>query len=191
MRAKLVLFRNLGVLLVLLLGSFILGYRETSIHVLERDDPATRSTWAADALPASIVTREPVTDSHDLELKIAARDETLLLLFLKSDCPFCAQNMPNWRRLVASARAQNSDLTVLALSLSSMSATLSYMQQYDLRAPVRLVDRQYAAEMGLAAVPATVLIPPRATNVYSWTGVLSLEDLDDIETLLTHSAEQE
>jgi len=100
-----------------------------------------------------------------------------LLLVVSTDCPFCEQNMTEWRRLTGALSALGDHApTAVVLSVSGAEATATYLERHGLRAEVRLIDRAVLPLLGVTGYPATVAVDPSTGAISSWTGVLGDAD---------------
>lgn len=111
------------------------------------------------------------------DLRTDGRTRPLLLLVLRTECPFCEQNMPGWGELLA-------DLAVLGdggpepvvLSVSPPEETAAYLARHDLEVGVRYVEPGVLPLLGLVGFPSTVAIDPGQGSLSVWDGVLTETD---------------
>lgn len=110
-------------------------------------------------------------------LAVRAVPRAHLLLVMSTDCPFCEQNMSEWRRLTEALNALGDDRpTAVVLSVSGAAETVAYMARHGLQAEVRLVDRAVLPLLGVSGYPSTVAVDPSTGAISSWTGVLGDAD---------------
>lgn len=110
-----------------------------------------------------------------------------LLLILSVTCPYCEQNMGNWRYLAsrANATASKDVLAPLVLSLSSAADTREYLSRHDLEVPALLIDSQTLTALGVVGTPTTIVQAGPALPLRLWSGVLTVESREDILRSLT------
>lgn len=159
-----------GVVAVLLAGSFWLGKLVLHNHRTHADGPVTRS--AVSSQPVAIVGHTP--DGEPRWIRSADIERRTLLLILSVECPFCERNMPGWVGLVDDVRAAAppQPVDVVAVSVSGLDETRTYLDAHGLDVPVLLVDRAELRAIGVPGVPATLALTPGEAGVRSWSGVL-------------------
>lgn len=129
-----------------------------------------------------LVVGRSVTDGRREPLVLTEIGLPTLLLVVSAECPYCAENMPRWARLLeALDREPSANLDVIALSTSGSEETAAYLAEHGI-APARvlLIDRRELAGLGLRGVPGTVAVTPGSPTLRSWAGVLSDKDVDSI-----------
>lgn len=106
-------------------------------------------------------------------LAVKGSERQLLFLVLRTTCPFCEENMPNWDRLAGDLAPLGAEAPeIVVLSLSPAAETRAYLQRHRLDLPVRYVDRSVLPLLGLVGVPATVAVDPETLSLSVWDGVL-------------------
>ena len=122
-----------------------------------------------------LVVGRSVTDGRREPLVLTEVGLPTLLLVVSAECPYCAENMPRWARLLETLdREPSANLDVIALSTSGSEQTAAYLAEHGI-APARvlLIDRRELAGLGLRGVPGTVAVTPGSPTLRSWAGVLS------------------
>ena len=161
---------EIGVVVLLVVGSFWLGQIALHNHVTHPEE--LRRAAEPRFAPVRISAR--TLDGAAGDLRIHDRQRPLLLLVLSTDCPFCKQNMPNWRRIVQQVEALGETAPeVLVLSVSSSQETSSYLTAHGIDVPALLIERSELGSLDLTGFPSTVAIVPAARSVQSWPGVLN------------------
>lgn len=125
--------------------------------------------------PMTVPARSASGSVAPLALRSVPRAQ--LLLVVSTDCPFCEQNMSEWRRLTDALSALGDARPVaVVLSVSGAEETLAYMARHGLQAEVRLIDRAVLPLLGVTGYPSTVAVDPSTGAISSWTGVLGDAD---------------
>ena len=110
-------------------------------------------------------------------LAIRSVSRAQVLLVMSTDCPFCEQNMPEWRRLTDSLKGLgDARPTAVVLSVSGAEETAAYLERHGLQAEVRLVDRAVLPLLGINGYPSTGAVDPSTGAISSWTGILGEAD---------------
>jgi hypothetical protein len=154
---------------LLLVGTAWLGRLVQHNYVVHPSAVASSGIAVAPmAVPARLAT------GAEAALAVRAVSQAQVLLVVSTDCPYCEQNMPEWKRLAATfdALGANGPRPVI-LSVSGAEETATYLQRHGLEAEVRLVDR---AVLPVTGYPATVAVDPSTGAISAWTGVLSEGD---------------
>lgn len=129
--------------------------------------------------PKAIPTRDGAGERA--VLGIEHRDRPLMLLVLRTTCPFCEENMPNWDLLAdefATAGVEAPELVVL--SVSSPADTRAYLARHGLDVEARYIDPAVLPLLGLEGYPSTVAVDPQTRSLSVWDGVLQEGDQDAI-----------
>ncbi len=160
-----------GVIALLLAGTAWLGqltYHNVVVH--GRLTQAVPSVAPVE-LPVTTLTGQAVT------LPLAGRDRAVVLLVLSTECPFCEQNMPEWRELAeAIGRLGPGAPELLALSVSPAEDTRRFLREHGVDVPAMLVDRAVLTLLGLPGYPSTVTVNPIDRAMAAYTGVLTSGD---------------
>lgn len=138
-----------------------LTYHNVVVH--GQAEPATVRTAPVD-LPVTSIAGQPAS------LPVDGRN--LMFLVLSTECRYCEQNMPEWRRLVAEVRALGDTAPeVVVLSVSEARETERYLERHGVDVPVMLIDPSVLELLGLDGYPSTVVVDAgRALS--AWSGVL-------------------
>lgn len=150
----------------------------------QRLSDALRHIRAEEQLQAG--DRLPALEGRDLtgaRLEAAygndSEQRTLLLVFTPA-CPFCAENWPNWSRVLASARREHT--RIIAVDPSG-TVTTDYVRAHGLTDIPLVVSLDYRSGLGykLRTVPTTMLIGPEGHVERIWRGVLDPESVSVLE----------
>ena len=119
----------------------------------------------------------------DAVLQVSGREAPLMLFVLSTTCPFCEQNMSEWRSLAAridelGPRAPE----IYVLSVSAARETRDFLAMHELDLPVRLVDPAVLPLLGLSGYPSTLGIDPVTRGIAAWSGVLNIADQAVVHT---------
>ena len=106
-----------------------------------------------------------------------ARDS--LLLIFSPDCPACQENMTGWRKLEQANAEQ--ERGIYMISTAGEERTKQFVEEYDLDRPVLLAARNDLIGYKVAYIPTTMLIGPGGVVKRVWVGVLSEEDLEELQ----------
>ncbi len=116
-------------------------------------------------------------DGTMTSLAVEGRQRALMLLVLSTECPFCEQNMPAWKRLVTELAAQaDTGPEVVVLSVSPPEATRAFLAAHGVGARVVIVDRSVLRLLGLRGYPVTIAVQPGSRAMTAWSGVLNEAD---------------
>ena len=167
-----------GLILVLLVGTAWLGKLVRHNYFTHRQ--ATEVDGAVTA-PVDIPGR--TLSGDDVALQVSNRDRPLMLFVLSTTCPFCEQNMPEWRSLAAGiGELGPQSPEIYVLSVSGTVETREFLAAHDLDLPVRLVDSAVLTLLGLNGYPTTVGIDPVTRGLAAWGGVLNSADQAVVHT---------
>lgn len=102
--------------------------------------------------------------------------------YFTTTCPFCEQNLPQWNRLQEELAAI--DVPVVGVSLHSAERTKAYFENRPVAWPSLAVGtRRAALELGVRAVPLSILVDSDNQVRAIWNGVLSADDIREIRVL--------
>ena len=109
------------------------------------------------------------------------KDNKLLLITFSPTCPICRDNLTNWLRLAAALRTRDG-WRVIWLSRDSIQTTREYCTAHQIPSSLVLADPPYRtyAELGLDAVPQTVVITDTGTVDRVWIGSLTTKTLEEM-----------
>lgn len=113
-------------------------------------------------------------------LELASRSRPLAVFALSVDCPYCRQNLPHWRRLLAAMRELEDGPEVLVLSLSSAERTTKYLADNELAVRAMFIDNNELDALGLPGVPGTIAFGPGAAPMRRVIGVLNADEVDSL-----------
>lgn len=109
-------------------------------------------------------------------------DRPVLLLVMRTTCPFCEENMPGWVELAAGLEELGPDRPdAIVLSVSGPDETRAYLDRHGLDLPVRYIDGGTLPLLGLAGFPSTVAVDPVNRGLAVWEGVLTPADREAIQ----------
>lgn len=104
-------------------------------------------------------------------VRLTQRREPLLLFIISTDCEFCDKNLPVWGAILANA---DHVVEVVVVSISDPAPTSQYIAGTSLESQkLRWASPGTLRSLGISAVPATVLIRPRANEALIWQGTLN------------------
>ena len=165
------------VLLLLSCCLVLLGYNfalQRKVAVLWKENRYLVSTEAP--VVDSFVRRIDGLDLSNQETSIdfTSRSKPTLLLVFSPACRFCAENWPNWHKLLQSA----ADANVVFADTSGL-ADLGYFQKVGISPPIQLVKIGLQTKLAskLNATPTTILLAPGGRVKGAWVGLLSDDDL--------------
>ncbi len=93
---------------------------------------------------------------------------------LTTTCRFCDENVGKWKEL--SELLSGSGLSLVALSLDNQRQTDAFLRQNAIDWEVLVpVSREVARQLGVRAVPMTVLVAASGQIEASWAGALTAE----------------
>ena len=160
------------VVVTLLAGTAWLAQQMHHNYVVHPRSVASEGVAVA---PMAVPARSVAGTVAPLEIRSVPRAQ--LLLVMSTDCPFCEQNMLEWRRLTEALDGLgDARPTAVVLSVSGAEETAAYLKRHGLRAEVRLVDRAVLPLLGIAGYPSTVAVDPSTGAISSWTGILGDAD---------------
>jgi len=137
--------------------------------------PRTVASEGVAVAPMTVPARSATGGVAPLAVRAVPRAQ--LLLVVSTDCPFCEQNMSEWRRLTDALDALGDTRpTAVVLSVSGPEETAAYLERHGLEAEVRLIDRAVLPLLGVTGYPSTVAVDPSTGAISSWTGVLGDAD---------------
>ncbi|MGD8866824.1 MAG: hypothetical protein PVI01_04325 [Gemmatimonadales bacterium] len=110
-------------------------------------------------------------------LRLGGDGESVIVFALSPECPFCAQNMSRWRRLIEAVGPDTSVARFVVLSTGEPSQARRFLTEHDLDAPLWTIDEPTLELLGVPAVPATIVVDSSNRRVLRWIGVLD----DDLE----------
>lgn len=108
---------------------------------------------------------------------LAGRSRPVLLLVLSTECPFCAENMTAWKRLVSEWRTLPGEADVLALSIGTTQQTEAYLRDHGLDLEYRTVTPAVLPLIGATGYPTTAVYLPADRSLAVWPGMLREGDL--------------
>lgn len=167
--------RRVLVVVACVLGFFAGGWfvgtassspRETFVRMPDTND-----------VPSGIPVRSVAGLAVDMDL--TAADERLVLFVLSPECPYCKQNMRWWRE-IADGFAEAGTSPIRVLSSGATREASEFLAAHGLEASLWTIDEAALDVLGLPAVPATVLVDPRAGVVHRWIGVIDDRLRDDL-----------
>lgn len=105
----------------------------------------------------------------------------LLLITFSPTCPICRDNLPNWRRLSEALQTRD-DWRVLWISRDSIQTTRDYCIAHQIPCSLVLADPPYRtyAELGLDAVPQTLVVTDKGLVDRVWIGTLNATALTEM-----------
>lgn len=122
-------------------------------------------------------------EGHKLTFDYGADPRKTVLLVFSPRCPYCTENMPDWRALAQGIDPKS--YRMVAVSLLSEGAK-EYVATHGLSDVPVITDpdpkNRVAYEMNLS--PQMVLIGPDGTAEKVWTGLLRGAERDEVEQLL-------
>jgi len=137
--------------------------------------PRSLASEGVAVAPMAVPARSASGGVAPLEIRSVPRAQVLLVV--STDCPFCEQNMPEWRKLTESLNGLGEARpSVVVLSVSGAEETAAYLERHGLQAEFRLVDRAVLPLLGVTGYPSTVAVDPSTGAISSWTGVLGDAD---------------
>lgn len=95
--------------------------------------------------------------------------EKTLLLTLSTDCRFCTESAPFYRRLAAST-AGRTDVRLVALLPQSPGESREYLSRHGVE--VREVIQARPGSLGVAGTPTLILVNKSGSVIKSWVGRL-------------------
>ena len=165
-------------LILLLMCGLLLGYNvalQRRVTLLTKENRDLVSSQA----PAigSFIRRVQGHDLSNQEISIdfSSQPKQTLLLVFSPMCRFCAENWPNWQKLLQSAPGAN-----VVFADTSGEADLGYLQKVGISPPVQVVriGTQTKLSYKLSTTPTTVLLGSGGRVEEAWVGVLSGDELD-------------
>ncbi len=169
---------EVGFVLVLIAGTAWLG--KLVRHNYVTHGQASRIDGSVTA-PVDIPGR--TLDGDDVALQVSNRERPLMLFVLSTTCPFCEQNMPEWRSLAARVAELGAGAPeIYVLSVNNARDTSDFLLANDLDLPVHLVDAAVLPLLGLSVYPGTLGIDPVTRGIAAWTGVLNDADQAVVHT---------
>ena len=141
-------------------------------HITHRE---TAQAPGARFAPASVEGMDLDGGPGGLErLPLRGRNRAVMLLVLSTECQFCEQNMPNWRRLVDEVASLGADAPeIVALSVSPAADTRDYLQRHGVDVRTMLIEVEALRTLGLSGYPGTVTVVPETREMLPREGVLS------------------
>ncbi len=169
---------EVGLILVLVAGTAWLGQMVHHNYVTHGQASRINGPLTAPVdIPGRTLAGEPST------LDISGRPRPLMLFVLRTTCPFCEQNMPEWGSLAARiAELGPQAPEIYVLSVSPAGETRDFLATHELDLPVRLVDTAVLTLLGLTGYPSTLGIDPLTRGVAAWDGVLNGADQEIVHT---------
>ena len=162
-----------GVVVVALLAGT--GWLAQQVHHNYVVHPRSVASEGVAVAPITVPARSPSGAAAPVTVRSVSRARVLLVV--STDCPFCEQNMTEWRRLAEElSRLGDSGPQAVVLSVSDAEETSAYLARHGLQAEVRLIDRAVLPLLGVGGYPATVAVDPSTGAIASWTGVLGDAD---------------
>lgn len=112
---------------------------------------------------------------------LEGRQQPLLLLVMRTTCPYCEENMSHWVDMVTELRELGAGAPeVLVLSVSDLDETREYLARHGLEVPARHIDEGVLPLLGLNGFPSTVAVEPVKRGLSVWEGVLTDSDREAI-----------
>ncbi len=169
---------EVGLILVLVAGTAWLGQMMHHNYVTHGQASRINGPLTAPVdIPGRTLTGEPSA------LDVSGRPRPLMLFVLSTACPFCEQNMPEWRSLASQiAELGPRAPEIYVLSVSTPDETQEFLATHELDLPVRLVDKAVLPLLGLTAYPSTLGIDPLTRGIAAWDGVLNDADQEVVRT---------
>lgn len=133
-------------------------------------------------VPASDATGNP------LPVRLSEQRQPVLVLVLSTQCPYCAENMEAWKRLVAAWRGAVPDGEVLALSIGSVAQTREYLDDHGLAVDFRTVDPAVLPLIGATGYPTTAVYVPADGSLAVWSGLLGEAEHEAVLGLVVASS---
>jgi hypothetical protein len=105
--------------------------------------------------------------------------KTLLLVF-SPGCDFCELNWPHWRRIAVGAEEDAVRLVYICLS---STLTADYAKSHGIQGGIVLARLDFTTdrELGLHLTPQTILLTSEGEVEHAWSGLLSEEEVADIQ----------
>lgn len=108
-----------------------------------------------------------------------------LLFVFTTTCPFCKENLINWKKLMA--LANKNKLTIVGISLDSAEKSEAYINEHQIDFPVfvPLDLASFKSQNKLNAVPVTVIRDSTGVAQKIWRGLLKEEQLREVANAIS------
>jgi peroxiredoxin len=123
------------------------------------------------------------TEGRELTFGFGADPRRTVLLVFSPRCPYCNENMPNWKAIARGIDAKS--FRVVAVSTSA-EGVKEYVAKHELTnvSVIADVEPKNRVEYEMNLTPQTVLIAPDGTAEKVWTGRIGAAERGEVEERL-------
>jgi len=113
-------------------------------------------------------------DGEPLRLDYRQGEAETVLMVFSPDCPACRYNMESWKRLVTDRSGD--ERRFYYVSTASAERTRSYVEPFELQAPVLLGSPEELSGLRIRLIPSTIAIGPGGSVRGSWIGQVPADE---------------
>jgi peroxiredoxin len=123
------------------------------------------------------------TEGRELKFEYGTDPRKTVLMVFSPRCPYCTENMPNWKAIARGIDAKS--FRVVAVSTSS-EGVKDYVAKHDLTnvSVIADIEPKNRVDYEMTLTPQTVLIAPDGTAEKVWTGRIGEAERGEIEQRL-------
>ncbi len=117
-------------------------------------------------------------DQKNHRLTFSNKDKPTLLFIFTTSCPYCSQNIPNWKRIY---ELKKDDYDIIGIGADELGNVEDYADvnslPYNIFVPI---DKEFRKKYKISGVPQTIIVDTDARVRKFWLGKLNNSELSKI-----------
>jgi peroxiredoxin len=116
-------------------------------------------------------------DQKKYILAFSNKDKPAMLFIFTTTCPYCSQNIPNWKKIYEQKR---NDYDITGIGADELNKVKLYAKENDLTYTVFVpLDKEFRKKYKISGVPQTIIIDTTAIIKKFWLGKIENINLDN------------
>ena len=107
-------------------------------------------------------------DQTKYKLAFSNKDKPTMLFIFTTSCPYCSQNIPNWKKIYEQKR---NDYDIIGIGADELNKVKDYAKENDLPYKVFVpLDKEFRKKYKISGVPQTIIVDKRSIIKSYWLG---------------------
>lgn len=126
---------------------------------------------------------------ENIAIDFASDGPRRVLLFLSSDCPYCREQFPYWKRIIDMASVKGFEVVAVAMNSEDRSRLAAYLNSMGCPTgsktfSVALIPEEVRQRYKFSITPTTLLVSSDGKAEAVWNGVLKPSEVEAASALL-------